>query len=129
MQLWICMEFIFAIWFTFKWNCLNFTYKDFSSQTVIKLTHVIINLILKRRFIQGGFILHHLCWSQALIPSMFHEHNLFNRAYQIHGCVLTLNIMGLWKLPVIQSFLNSHSHRCKQIFLIQGLSYSGHCES
>lgn len=90
---------------------------------------VIINLILKRRFIQGGFILHHLCWSQALIPSMFHEHNLFNRAYQIHGCVLTLNIMGLWKLRVSQSFLNSHSHRCKQIFLIQGLSYSGHCES
>lgn len=96
---------------------------------IINTLLVIINLILKRRFIQGGFILHHLCWSQELIPSMFHEHNLFNRAYQIHGCVLTLNIMGLWKLPVSQSFLNSHSHRCKQIFLIQGLSYSGHCES
>lgn len=58
--------------------------------------------------------------SSTCSSSVFNEHNLFG-AYQIHDCVLTLNIMGLWKLPVSQSFLNSPSHRCKQIFLIHGL--------
>lgn len=59
--------------------------------------------------------------SSNFTSNMFNEHNLFG-AYQIHGHVLTLNIMGLWKLPVSQSFLNSHSQSCKQIFFIRGLT-------
>lgn len=101
-------------------------YIVFEMKLLIYLSHcfIVIILILNRWFLYGRFILHlkYLSWSQVIFTSsMFNEHNLFG-AYQIHGHVLTLNIMGLWKLPVSQSFLNSHSQSCKQIFFIRGLT-------